>query len=153
MHHFDKINNNQHPLELIPFMRKRIFFLLLPIALLNLSGCTTEDPYADQFIRVSDHSSLGPDISVIKDEKDISEIMKLMDQVSWNSQTDIPDRDEDYQFWLEKEDNEERLAVYEVWFEGDQSIIFDSKKRKAGYLERSDAEKLEHYFTSGSKKQ
>lgn len=116
------------------------------ILVLSLTGCSENDP--KQLIRVTDSE---PDIGVITSDKDMTDIKKMMDNVKWVEGTlKKPNREEDYKFWLEEEGVEERLANYEVWYEDNQTIIFNSTNGKVGELNKSDAQILKKYLINTS---
>ncbi|MGJ7921749.1 hypothetical protein [Neobacillus sp. LXY-4] len=125
-------------------MRKALV-LTSSIFLLILTGCIGG---GNQLIRVADKMDPEPNLGVITNDKDISDIMEIVDKIEWKEDTlDRPNRDDDIEFWIEKEGVDERLANYEVWIEEDQTVIFNSVEGKVGQIKNVDAEKLKQFLT------
>jgi hypothetical protein len=123
-----------------------ISILISSILFLSLTGCSEDTP--KEIIRVTGSES---DIELITNEKDIADIRKIMESVEWMEGTlNRPNREVDYQFWLEEEGVEERLANYEVWYEDSKTIIFNSTDGKVGEIKELDAQKLKQYLIKTS---
>lgn len=125
-------------------MRKAIV-LSSSIFLLILTGCIGA---GNQIIRVADKMDSEPNIDVITNDEDISDIMEIVDKIEWKEDTlDRPNREDDIEFWIEKEGVDKRLANYEVWIEEDQAVIFNSVEGKVGQIQNVDTEKLKQFLT------
>ncbi|WP_096156472.1 hypothetical protein [Bacillus sp. FJAT-45066] len=122
-------------------MKKMLILFLAAILLTTFTGCTKEE--TSELIKVADSTN---DFKEITNKKDISNIKDIMKRVEWKESLKRPSDKESYSFWLEKEGNKERLTNYEVWFEDNQTIVFDKLNGKLGLVDNSDAPILEQHL-------
>ncbi len=125
----------------VGFMKKMLILFLAAILLTTFTGCTKEE--TSELIKVADSTN---DFKEITNKKDISNIKDIMKRVEWKESLKRPSDKESYSFWLEKEGNKERLTNYEVWFEDNQTIVFDKLNGKLGLVDNSDAPILEQHL-------
>jgi hypothetical protein len=125
----------------VGFMKKMLILFLAAILLTTFTGCTKEE--IKELIRVANSTN---DFKEISNKKDISNIKDIMTRVEWKESLKRPSDKESYSFWLEKEGNKERLTNYEVWFEDNQTIVFDKLNGKYGLVDNSDAPNLEQHL-------
>ena len=91
-----------------------------------------------ELIKVANSKNALLEIREINDKKEITNINEIMKRVDWKKNLQRPDDKESYSFWLEKEDNEERISNYEIWFKPNQTIVFDKFTGTYGLVNDSD---------------
>lgn len=87
-------------------------FIISILLLTTIVGCSVLE--SQELIRVADHTSGFTTMKEINSEKDIAEINQIVENIEWSDNIKLIEQQEDYQFWLEREEVQERIYNFEI---------------------------------------
>lgn len=128
-------------------MKKLLKLSIYILICISLISCNTQNNVfnkSQELIRYTTGDTLKA-IKPIKNRKTINEIKNIVKTIKWSNEV-IHREDKYYSFWIEKEGHKERMGMYDIWSNDEETIIFDEKRGKYGHVNLDNKDKLNEIF-------
>ena len=104
-------------------------------------GCSTE---VQEAFKIADLTKIPTEFKTINDREEIDQIHEIAGRLVWVEEAIETTGDPDYSFWLEREGEELRITNYEVWINGEDSVVIDHVNIKFAHIKGVDLQELKN---------
>jgi hypothetical protein len=129
-------------------MLKKISISILIIVCFSLIGCSVQNKASrnvQEYIRYT--TTDKNDIKVINSEKTVNNLKSMVNSIEWSDKVFTKPDSGVYSFWFETESKKERIGMYDLWSNQENTVIFNEKTGKYGLLSVDDKIMLKEIFS------
>jgi hypothetical protein len=129
-------------------MLKKFKISILIIVCFSLIGCSLQNKAsgnAQEYIRYT--STYMNDIKVIKSGKTVKKLKSMVNGIKWSDKVFTKPDSGVYSFWFEKEGIKERIGMFDLWSDQENTVIFDEQTGKYGLVSVDDKIMLKEIFS------